>query len=353
MSKFITTLILCLCASLAFAQVENPKKFENGKTITVPAQKKDTLKLVNPGKQKPDTTAKKTLPKSNPTNQDKEGLSDIGSFNPFKASTIVTRDTLAKGLNELKVVKITEELKVDCVWVKAAEYYSVWDSKNVNPYGRDASKFKDTLHFTLYNYATGELWSAPMDVTLQTSGFGYRWGRFHHGIDLNLQIGTPIYSVFDGIVRISGFHGYGYGNYIVVRHRNGLETLYAHLSTRKVEVGQVVKAGQLIGLGGSTGWSTGPHLHFEVRYAGNTFNPTLMYDFSKDEQLITDKFTLMPQHFSHLGNLVRQKVTHRVAEGETLSIISAKYNVPVYTLAKMNQITINAVLKVGQVLVIR
>jgi murein DD-endopeptidase MepM/ murein hydrolase activator NlpD len=353
MSKFITTLILCLSVSFVFAQVENPKKFENGKTITVPAQKKDTTKLVNPGKLKPDTAAKKNVPNAAQGNRDKEGSTEAGEFNPFKGSSIVSRDTLAKGLNELKVVKITEELKVDCVWVKAAEYYSVWDSKNINPYGVDASKFKDTLHFTLYNYATGELWSAPMDVTLQTSAFGYRWGRFHPGIDLNLQIGTPVYSVFDGIVRISGFHGYGYGNYVVVRHRNGLETLYAHLSARKVEVGQVIKAGQLLGLGGSTGWSTGPHLHFEVRYAGNTFNPTLMYDFSKDEQLISDKFTLMPQHFAHLGNLVRQKVTHRVAEGETLSIISAKYNVPVYNLAKMNQLTINAILKVGQVLVIR
>jgi murein DD-endopeptidase MepM/ murein hydrolase activator NlpD len=348
MSKYLGILILIFGVHVVLAQ-ETPK-FEKGKIIGVPAKKIDSLKNAKTIKIKPDSLKTDSLANKQ---KNEEGAVDPGEFKPFKQPSIVSRDTFARGLNELKVVKVTEEVKIDSVWVKAAEYYSVWDSKNINPYGFDATKFKDTLYFLLYDKMIGELWSAPLSKTLQTSGFGFRWGRFHHGIDLNLKMGEPVYAVFDGIVRISGFHQYGFGNYVVVRHKNGLETLYAHLSALKVEIGQVIKAGQLIGLGGSTGWSTGPHLHFEVRYAGNTFNPTLLYDFSKEEQLIADTFTLMPHHFSHLGNQVRQKITHRVAEGETLTTISAKYKVSVATLAKLNQLQLNSTLTVGQTLIIR
>ncbi|MEO1654439.1 MAG: LysM domain-containing protein, partial [Bacteroidota bacterium] len=90
----------------------------------------------------------------------------------------------------------------------------------------------------------------------------------------------------------------------------------------------------------------------EVRYQGNSFNPLLIYDFSKKEQLITQRFNLMPHHFRHLGNKVRKTIVHTVVPGETLSIISAKYNVSVLTLAKLNSISVNSVLKVGQSLFI-
>lgn len=345
MSKYYWTIIGIFITQLTFAQVED-KKFGEGHIIPVPAQKKDSLIKV-------DSTNIKKIEQSNDSLANKgEGQASIGQFTPFLEESIPQRNPLEKTLGELQVVQVSEELRIDCVWVKAADYYAIWDSKNVNPYGKDASIFRDTIDIELYNTSRGELWASPLDVTLQTSAFGFRWGRFHHGVDLNLRVGTPIFSVFDGIVRISGYDR-GFGHYVVMRHKNGLETLYGHMSSRKVSVGQVIKAGQLIGLGGSTGWSTGPHLHFEVRYEGNSFNPLLIYDFSKESQLIANRFSLMPKHFAHLGNRVRKSISHKVEAGETLSIISAKYNVSVMTLARLNKISVNSILKVGQILIIK
>jgi murein DD-endopeptidase MepM/ murein hydrolase activator NlpD len=117
-----------------------------------------------------------------------------------------------------------------------------------------------------------------------TSPFGWRWGHVHAGIDIGLKTGDTIVSSFDGVVRMSRWY-YGYGNCVVVRHHNGLETLYGHLSHRLVNPGDLVNAGQIIGLGGSTGYSTGPHLHFETRILGKPFNPELLIDFKKDSLL--------------------------------------------------------------------
>lgn len=340
---FLFVSILMGATHLLSAQ-ETDKKFEKGADVRIPALSKDSLKTPEPKED--------TKPKENKEDSKDAGKVDDGSFSVFKETSVVSTDPLQNAIGELKVVRISEELQIDCVWIKAAEYYAIWDSKYPNPYQKDAALFRDTVQIQLYNIPEGELWAAPLETTLQTSGFGPRWGRYHQGIDLNLQTGTPIMTTFDGIVRISAFDR-GFGNYVVVRHRNGIETLYGHMSARKVEVGQLVKAGQVIGLGGSTGWSTGPHLHYETRYEGNTFNPLLIYDFSLPEQLLTDKFDLMPQHFSHLGNKIRKTIVHKVNPGETLSIISAKYNVSVTTLAKLNRLSENSVLQVGQTIIIK
>ncbi len=341
---FFATLIFMSTQTMVLSQ-EIDKKFEKGDKIKIPSINKDSLKINNANTSTKDTTSKEKSKKDT-------GKIDDGSFSVFKQDALVNKDPLQDELGELKVVRISEELQIDCVWVTAREYYAIWDSRYPNPYGRDAAQFRDTVHIELYNIPEGELWASPLETTLQTSGFGPRWGRFHQGVDLNLRIGTPILTAFDGIIRISAFDR-GYGHYVVVRHKNGLETLYAHMSARKVEIGQIVKAGQIIGLGGSTGYSTGPHLHFEVRYEGNTFNPLHIYDFSKPEQLITDKFDLMPHHFKHLGNQIRKNIVHKVNPGETLSIISAKYNVSIAALAKLNRLSENSELAVGQKLIIK
>lgn len=121
-----------------------------------------------------------------------------------------------------------------------------------------------------------------------TSNYGYRprFGRMHKGVDLNLNVGDTVVAAFDGRVRITKFEGKGYGYYVVVRHDNGLETVYGHLSRFLVKPNQYVKAGQPIALGGNTGRSTGPHLHFETRFMGLAINPNAIIDF---ENFVTHK----------------------------------------------------------------
>ena len=115
---------------------------------------------------------------------------------------------------------------------------------------------------------------------VRSSPYGWRWERAHRGVDIALTTGTPVYCVFPGVVRVASVMG-GYGNCVVVRHYNGLETLYGHLSQIKVKPKQVVEAGTLIGLGGNTGNSTGPHLHFETRFLYESFDPEWVIDIEK------------------------------------------------------------------------
>lgn len=112
-----------------------------------------------------------------------------------------------------------------------------------------------------------------------TSPYGWRWGRAHRGVDIRLNMGDPVHAAFAGVVRIASPMG-AYGNLVVLRHYNGLETVYGHLSKLQVKPNQIVKAGDVIGLGGSTGRSTGPHLHFEVRFQYEPFDPEWLLDFS-------------------------------------------------------------------------
>jgi murein DD-endopeptidase MepM/ murein hydrolase activator NlpD len=353
MKKTIIILVLATFGSLTYAKAQVPEKNKFSENKIIPAQNlpKDSTKVDSLQPQ----PLKFQLPENTEIDLKKEFDSESsadGGFSLPKKVTAVSRDPLYETLGKKQLVKVSEELYIDSVWVKAAEYYRIWDSKNINPYQKDASIFKDTINLRLYNIPEGEYWASPLEKTLQTSSFGYRWGSFHSGIDLDLKMGTPVYSAFDGIVRISTYD-HGYGNYVVVRHKNGLETLYGHFSKRSVEVGQIVKAGQIIGLGGSTGWSTGPHLHLETRFEGNTINPLLIYDFSKPQIIISENFTLVPHHFAHLGNKQRQIITHLVQVGDTLTIISAKYGITVDMLLKINNLTSPDVLKVGQTIRIK
>lgn len=116
-----------------------------------------------------------------------------------------------------------------------------------------------------------------------TSRFGPRWGRQHKGLDIKVYVGDTIVSAFDGKVRVVKYDKNGWGYYVLIRHNNGLETLYGHLSKQLVVENQEVKAGQPIGLGGNTGRSTGSHLHFETRLVGTCIDPALMFDFASQD----------------------------------------------------------------------
>ena len=187
-------------------------------------------------------------------------------------------DTLDTGQPHVKVVLYsngTYRYIRDRKAVNNSKIFSEhWDTRSVNPY-HDAKPLPD--QFSLWIVDTLDSYCCP-NKTTPSSKFGYRHGRRHQGIDLPYPTGTPVYAAFDGKVRISDYVG-GYGNLVIIRHANGLETFYGHLSRRDVESGDWVNAGDVIGLGGSTGRSSGPHLHFETRYQGYAFDPTWLIDF--------------------------------------------------------------------------
>ena len=204
-----------------------------------------------------------------------------------------------------------------------------------------------------------------------TSRYGPRRGRQHQGIDMALKIGDPVYATFDGKVRLSKAAG-NYGNLVIIRHCNGLETYYAHLSERSVQAGDWVVAGQQIGLGGNTGRSTGPHLHYEVRYRGQSFDPERIIDF-KTGELRRDELLLKRRHFSIYAKFdqnfddeieaekqeeAERKAAaavkyHTVRSGDTLGAIARKHGTTVSKICKLNNIKSTSILRIGQKLRVR
>ena len=156
-------------------------------------------------------------------------------------------------------------------------WYDAFPHNRVNPHGRTkVDMLPDEINIVLAKDSTDFCFPVK---DMKTSPYGWRWQRGHHGVDIRLRTGEPIHAAFGGTVRIASRMG-GYGNCIVLRHPNGLETLYGHLSKINVKLGQQVTAGEVIGLGGNTGNSTGPHLHFECRFLYQPFDPEWILDFS-------------------------------------------------------------------------
>ena len=285
-----------------------------------------------------------------------------------RPNTLVREDTLSLFNGEQSIVEVAEEVQVDSAWVKATEYYSVWDAYSLNPYRSDISQFRDTLNISLFDTAKGQYWSEPVPRSFITSEFGRRGYRWHYGVDLELDVGDSVRSVWDGIVRLTNWDGGGYGNYVLVRHYNGLETLYGHLSDITSTVGQIVQAGDLLAKGGSTGRSSGPHLHFEVRYQGIPINPMEIFDFN-GHFIRNSNFVLSPGTFDYLdrrggrsqgsgrqerGSVRTRKVYyHRIKKGDTLSSVSQKYGISAATLRKLNGMGRSSALSAGKRLRIR
>ncbi len=218
----------------------------------------------------------------------------------------------------------------------------------------------------------------PCDSRLVTSHFGYRasFRRNHYGTDIKVYVGDTIRAVFDGKVRVVDYEGKGYGRYVIIRHPNGLETLYGHMSRQLVKANQTVKAGDPIGLGGSTGRSTGPHLHFETRFLGEFINPETLFSFEAHDAR-ADTYVFRPngkgvltgshdivggedvaandkaaesQQFQQQKMQRTQSQIHKVKKGDTLSSIAKKYHTTVDKLCRLNNISKNKVLRQGQIL---
>lgn len=247
----------------------------------------------------------------------------------------------------------------------ANDIYESWDNGGIHYPRVDFSTKTDTTRIILVDNKTN-FYSHPKKGKIN-SEWGYRKRRFHYGIDVDLEIGDSILCAFDGMVRITKYHK-GYGNVIVVRHFNGLETVYGHLSASVVRENQMVKAGSMLGFGGNTGRSTGPHLHFEVRYLGSPMNPRKVIDFEKfkllsDTLIITSKTFektrgVSTSAYKGQSNVVKSYTGsksnyHYVRKGETLGHIAAKYNTNVSTLCKLNGLSSKSILQIGQKIRVR
>jgi murein DD-endopeptidase MepM/ murein hydrolase activator NlpD len=254
--------------------------------------------------------------------------------------------------DELAVAKLdefNELLAAENLMFPADELYnSNWDTVHVNPFLNTKIEFPDSYNIDCSSF------TMPIDneQIRITSKYGPRRRRMHRGIDLGLQVGDTVRAAFDGKIRIKSYERRGYGYYLVLRHPNGLETVYGHLSKFLVRENQIIRAGEPIALGGNTGRSTGPHLHFETRFLGKDINPAEIIDFEnkapyKDEYAFNN-IKINGKKSNIYSTSTDAVAVHRVKQGETLGLIARKYGTSVAELCRLNGISQTSTLSIGQ-----
>lgn len=252
----------------------------------------------------------------------------------------------------------------------SSDLYEEWD----NRYAHKQTQLPDSFRISLKDFCM------PTTSRVLTSNFGARWGRQHKGLDIKVYIGDTIRAAFSGKVRIVRYEAGGYGNYVVIRHYNGLETIYGHMSKQLVSENDEVRAGDPIGLGGNTGRSTGSHLHFETRLCGVALNPALMFDF-RNQDVVDDYYMFRRRSYEYesllatrlrgvsgsmsggeVGDDVELATAapeatfapevhfHKVAKGETLASIARRRGTTVKALCDLNHIGKSVRLIPGQIL---
>ncbi|MCI5814733.1 MAG: M23 family metallopeptidase [Prevotella sp.] len=293
------------------------------------------------------------------------------SAQPVTAQDLLARQApVDRKMKRVDTLALQNLINRENIQSPSAELYDDWD----NTYAHKATELPDSFRIDLRHF------HMPTTSRVVTSNFGSRWGRQHKGIDLKVYIGDTIRSAFSGKVRMVKYERGGYGKYIVIRHSNGLETIYGHLSKQLVEENQVVRAGEVIGLGGNTGRSTGSHLHFETRLCGVALNPAILFDF-RAQDVVADSYLFRKNTYmaesseanrlrGKIGNgsytreevqgemaygseteqVAEEKQYHKVAKGETLSAIAKKRGVSVSSLCKLNRISKRTRLRPGQIL---
>lgn len=293
------------------------------------------------------------------------------SAQPVTAQDLLARQApVDRKMKRVDTLALQNLINRENIQSPSAELYDDWD----NTYAHKATELPDSFRIDLRHF------HMPTTSRVITSNFGSRWGRQHKGIDLKVYIGDTIRSAFSGKVRMVKYERGGYGKYVVIRHANGLETIYGHLSKQLVEENQVVRAGEVIGLGGNTGRSTGSHLHFETRLCGVALNPAILFDF-RAQDVVADSYLFRKNTYmaesseanrlrGKIGNgsytreevqgemayepeteqAVEEKQYHKVAKGETLSAIAKKRGVTVSSLCKLNRISKRSRLRPGQIL---
>lgn len=273
-------------------------------------------------------------------------------------------------LRAVDSVAIKRLLKVESMENPSGDLYQSWANEFVNYNQSLPAEYRiDLRDFHM-----------PCESRVVNSHYGYRrqFGRNHYGTDIKVYVGDTIRAAFSGKVRVVQDQGRrkGYGKYIIIRHANGLETTYGHLSKQLVRENQVVKAGDVIGLGGNTGFSTGPHLHFETRLLGEKINPEKLFSFEagdvrgdyyvwrrngRSQLMAAHDVSNMPaveEKAEESREFQQQKMAERssrarvykVRSGDTLSKIAKKYGLTVDRLCRLNNISKRKALKPGQIL---
>jgi murein DD-endopeptidase MepM/ murein hydrolase activator NlpD len=293
------------------------------------------------------------------------GTSSAGASSSPEVSAAIAIDTINTADKFVKIIlfsdKSWEYLNLEKPVIDDDDIYDDWDTENIHMKGTPVDSLPDEIDILLVDAMNH--YSMPLDTNKINSTYKYRGRRPHRGTDLQLSVGDTVKAAFDGIVRIAEFtrDTGGYGNLLVIRHPNGLETYYGHLSRHLVATGDLVKAGEPIGIGGSTGRSTGPHLHFETRYQGHAFDPERIFDFQAG--VIRDSvFELHKQYFdihSHFGQSHQEyaaaKATqyYKVRKGDTLGKIAGRYGTSISRLCSLNGLSRKSTLRVGRSLKVR
>ena len=271
------------------------------------------------------------------------------SLNVSGQDLLARQAPIDKKLKAIDSVALIRQIHKEMAAYPAYGLYPSWDNKRVHAFGNTVV-IPDTFRIDMSGFCM------PTTNTKITSKFGPRRRRMHNGIDVKVYIGDTIRAAFDGKVRMVKYERRGYGKYVVIRHENGLETIYGHLSKQLVNEDQYVEAGEVIGLGGNTGRSTGSHLHFETRFLGQAINPALLFDFEKQD-IVTDSYLFMKgknryrrSNSSAVASGNSDIQYYKVRKGDSLSRISKRTGTSIDTLCKLNGISRRTTLRIGQVL---
>ena len=255
------------------------------------------------------------------------------------------KDLVLKELAEMS--ELAELEAKENLMFPADELYGEWTNQWVNPFRGKKVDYPDSCVIDCSTFVL------PIDtMTRVTSKYGPRRRRMHRGIDIKVQIGDTIRAAFDGKVRIKNYERRGYGYYLVIRHPNGLETVYGHLSKFLVGLNDIVRAGEPIALGGNTGRSTGSHLHFETRFLGQAINPAEIIDFENSvphqDQYVFRNVKINGRKSNIYTSSNNQMVYHRVKSGDTLGKIARIYGTTVSELCRLNGLRSTSILRIGQ-----
>jgi murein DD-endopeptidase MepM/ murein hydrolase activator NlpD len=273
------------------------------------------------------------------------------SLNVSGQDLLARQAPIDKKLKAIDSVALIRQIRKEMAAYPAYGLYPNWDNSRAHNFG-NAVVIPDSFRIDMSGFCM------PTSNTKITSKFGPRRRRMHNGIDVKVYIGDTIRAAFSGKVRVVKNQGrrVGYGKYVIIRHENGLETVYAHLSKQLVNEDQYVESGEVIGLGGNTGRSTGSHLHFETRFLGQAINPALLFDFEKQD-IVTDSYLFLKGKNRYRRNNSSAVASsgggtqyYKVRKGDSLSKISQRTGVSIDRLCKLNGITRRTTLRINQVL---